>query len=259
MEEGISPAYVPLWFDLLAVFIAGISGSLLAIKNRFDPSGVLAITLVAALGGGIIRDVIISRGPPAAFENPDYLYVALGAAGVGFLFLRLISRVDRWFLPMDAAALGVYTLVGMEKGLSANLPVITAIMLGMITATGGGLVRDLISMEIPQVLRPGHLMLTASLVGACVYALLDGLGLTSYASAWIALGAIMVLRLGSQYFGWTTPEAGEIPDRMTVVGSRMLSSHRRVRISPLRFPRRFGGQQKYRKRPDADEGPPGDD
>ena len=117
-----TPEYIPLWFDLTAVFIGGLGGSLIAIKNHLDPAGVLVITLVSALGGGLLRDVLIQRGAPAALQNPDYLYTAMGAAAVGFLFRRVVTKVDWSFTVVDAAALGVYTLVGMDKGLNAQSP-----------------------------------------------------------------------------------------------------------------------------------------
>jgi uncharacterized membrane protein YeiH len=227
-QEVFDPVEIPLWIDLLAVFIAGLSGSLIAIRNRFDPAGVMVITLVSAMGGGIIRDVLIGRGPPAALANPDYLYTAFAAAGVGFLFRRLVRRVNPYFVVIDAAALGLYTFVGMQKGINFDLPLITAALLGVITAIGGGMLRDVLSGEIPSVLRPGHLSMTAAIVGAAMYALLHSLGVPGYIDVWIVLAVVMSLSLASEYFGWTTPDASEVPDAVTAVGGTILSA-------PLRF------------------------
>ncbi len=99
-QEVFIPVQIPLWIDLLAVFVAGVSGALIAIRNRFDPSGVIVIAIVSALGGGIIRDVLIGRGPPAALSNADYLYVALGAAAVGFLFRQSGAPRQRLLHPV---------------------------------------------------------------------------------------------------------------------------------------------------------------
>ena len=228
-QEIVVPVEIPLWIDLLAVFIAGLSGSLIAIRNRFDPAGVMVITLVSAMGGGIIRDVLIGRGPPAALANADYLYTAFAAAGVGFVFRRLVGRVNSYFLLIDAAALGLYTFVGMQKGINFQLPLITAMLLGVITAVGGGLLRDLLSGEVPSVLRPGHLSMTAAIVGATVYAVLHALDVPGYIDVWIVLGVVMSLRLASEYFGWTTPDASEVPDAVSTVGGTILAAPGRIR------------------------------
>ncbi|HET9200372.1 MAG TPA: trimeric intracellular cation channel family protein [Dehalococcoidia bacterium] len=232
MQDAVE---IPLWIDLLAVFIAGLSGSLIAFRNRFDPAGVLVITLVSAMGGGIIRDVLIGRGTPAALANEDYLYTALGAAAVGFVFLRTVRRVNAFFVPIDAAALGLYTFVGMQKGLNADLPVITAMLLGVITAIGGGLMRDVLSGEVPVVLKPGTLTLSAAVVGAGLYGLLHELGVPGYIDVWIVVAVVMLLRLASEYLGWTTPEAAEVPERVTAMGVVIVKAPRRVR---WRFPSR---------------------
>ncbi len=227
--EVFVPVEIPLWIDLLAVFIAGLSGSLIATRNKFDVAGVMVVTMVSALGGGLIRDVLIGAGPPAALRNPDYLYTAFAAAAVGFVFRQYVSRVNQWFVPIDAAALGLYTFVGMQKGLNFDLPVLTAMLLGVITATGGGLLRDLLSGEVPNVLRPGHLTMTAAIVGALVYAVLHALGIPGYIDVWIVVTVVMALRLASEFFGWVTPEASEVPARMTAVGGSILTAPLRIR------------------------------
>ena len=177
--------------------------------------------------------MLIGRGPPAALSNADYLYVALAAAAVGFLFRQLAHRVNAYFVLFDAAALGLFTFVGMQKGLNFDLPVVTAGLLGVITATGGGLLRDLLSGEPPGLLRPGELALTAAIIGMFVYALLYELGVPGYIDLWIVLGVVMLLRLASAYFGWTTPEAGNMPE-ITEVSGTILATPRRMRPSLLR-------------------------
>lgn len=243
--EIFVPVEIPLWVDLLAVFIAGLSGSLIATRNRFDVAGVMVVTMVSALGGGLIRDVLIGAGPPAALRNPDYLYTAFAAAAVGFVFRQYVTRVNRWFVPIDAAALGLYTFVGMQKGLNFDLPILTAMLLGVITATGGGLLRDILSGEVPNVLRPGHLTMTASIVGASLYAILHLLGVPGFIDVWIIVGVVMMLRLASEHFGWVTPEASEVPARMSAVGGTIISAP--LRIRPVR-PAPASGESREKRR-----------
>ena len=232
--ENFEPVQIPLWIDLLAVFAGGLSGSLIAIRNRFDVAGVIVITLVSGLGGGMIRDVLIGAGPPAALRNPDYLYTAFAAAGVGFAFRQFVDRVNRFFVPIDAISLGLYTFVGMQKGLNFDLPVVTAAMLGVTTAVGGGLLRDLLSGEVPGVLRPGHFSMTASILGTAVYALLYQLEVPSAIALWVVLATVMSLRLASEYFGWTTPEAGAANEQVAAIGGTLLAAPRRFYPATLR-------------------------
>ena len=117
----------------------------------------------------------------------------------------------------------------MQKGLNFDLPTVTAAMLGVITAVGGGLLRDLLSGEVPGVLRPGHLSMTASIVGTAVYAFLYELGVPGYIDLWIVLAVVMGLRLASEYFGWTTPEASLAHEQMTAVGGSILSKAPSIR------------------------------
>lgn len=205
-DEVFVPVQIPLWIDLLAVFIAGLSGSLIATRNKFDPGGVAVIALVSAMGGGIIRDVLIGAGPPAALANSDYLVVAIVAALIGFVFRQTVSRVNAWFLPIDAASLGLFTFVGMQKGLNFDLPVVTAALLGVITAIGGGMLRDVLSGEVPSVLRPGHFTMTAAIGGVAAYAVMHWLGLPSIFDLAVVLVVVMSLRLGSDFFGWETTD-----------------------------------------------------
>jgi uncharacterized membrane protein YeiH len=234
MDGPDAAVEIPLWIDLLAVFVAGVGGSLIAIRSRFDVAGLLVITLVSAMGGGIIRDVLIGRGTPAALANEDYLLTGLAAAGVGFLFSQHVRRVNVLFILFDAGGLGLYTFVGMQKGLEANLPVITAMLLGVITATGGGLTRDLLSGEVPNVLRPGRLNMTAALVGVILYGFLFEVGLTNYVSLWIVVAVVLLLRLAAQIFDWTTPEASAVPARVSHVSGSVISPLRRIPVSRLR-------------------------
>jgi uncharacterized membrane protein YeiH len=259
--EIFEPVQIPLWVDLLAVFAGGLSGSLIAIRNRFDVAGVLVITLVSGLGGGIIRDVLIGAGPPAALRNPDYLYTALAAAGLGFLFRQFVGRVNRYFVLIDAASLGLYTFVGMQKGLNFELPVVTAALLGVITAVGGGLLRDVLSGEVPSVLRPGHLSMTASIVGTVAYAILYELGVPGYIDLWIVLALVMGLRLASEYFGWSTPEAEVAHQQIAAVGGSLLSVPQRLRQSSAttgtatvstQTTTTTGGEPTYSPSPDTD-------
>ena len=221
------PVTVPLWFDLLAVFIGGLSGSLFAQKKHFDVGGVLVIATVSALGGGMIRDVLMGIGAPAALRNPDYLYTALGAAAVGFLFGRTVQRITPYFILINAATLAAFTLVGMDKGLRADLPVVTAILLGVVTATGGGLLRDVLSGSVPDVLQPGHLTLTASVIGALEFAIADYMGIRNI-GLWLVFATIMMLNLGSYWFGWRTPEADDVSEGVTAVGATIVHAPRRI-------------------------------
>ena len=112
-------------------------GALIAARRDFDITGVIFLAIISGLGGGILRDTLIQRGTPVAFTNSNYLIVAFAAAAIGFFFSQRMGRIDWVFTMFSALSLGLYTLVGVQKGLDAGLPTLSVLMLGIITAAGG--------------------------------------------------------------------------------------------------------------------------
>jgi uncharacterized membrane protein YeiH len=157
-----------LGLDLTGTFAFALNGALTALKAaRLDIVGVITLGMITALGGGITRDVLIDSLPPATFSDWRYLAVSAGGALVAFLFGH---RLDRWAFPinvLDAIGLSLFAVTGASKALDFGLGAGQAVILGAVTAVGGGTIRDVLIRQIPAVLRTGLYAIPA-LVGAAI-------------------------------------------------------------------------------------------
>jgi uncharacterized membrane protein YeiH len=232
LRQDAQVVEIPLWVDLLAVFAAGVAASILATKREFDITGIILLTIVAALGGGIIRDTLIQRGTPAALQHSSYLLVAFAAAGVGFFFARRAESMDSLLTVVDAASLGLYTLVGVLKGFAADLPIPSVLLVGVLSTTGGGILRDVMMSRTPVILLPGAPYAVLSLIGGLIAVALHEAGATQSWLWWIPVIVVVSLRLMALRFGWQTPLAFDLESRVRSVrpwASTRLRRRRRSR------------------------------
>jgi uncharacterized membrane protein YeiH len=163
-------------FDLVASFIWAASGALLAARRGFDVTGILAVALVSSTGGGLLRDgLFLQAGPPALVRTPAYVVIAGGAALVVWLFgkrvegNRLVSRVA---MIADALGLGAFAVVGMHLALATGLSSPAVVLVGVVNAVGGGILRSVFLHQVSEVFRPGELTALAALVGCILYLVL---------------------------------------------------------------------------------------
>lgn len=197
---------VPPAWELLAVFAGALSGGLAAVRERLDAIGVTTLAIVTGLGGGIVRDVLLQRYGIAAFGDNRYLFTAILAAVLVFFFSSLAKKLTKPFVYVDAISLGLFVVVGADKALRSNMKVLPAIMLGVITAVGGGLVRDLLLGEVPQILQPGALYSMAAAIGSTVYVgLVAWLDVVKPVAAGVAIAIAVGLRLLALWRGWQAP------------------------------------------------------
>ncbi|TYP90490.1 trimeric intracellular cation channel family protein [Blastococcus xanthinilyticus] len=140
--------------ELVGVFAFAVSGALTAIGRDFDVVGIAFLAVITALGGGIVRDVVLGDTPPPAFTGWQYLVVALTAAAVTSVAHPWLGRLGRPLLVFDAAGLGLFCVAGTEKALDAGLAPVAAALLGVTTAVGGGVLRDVLARETPALFRP---------------------------------------------------------------------------------------------------------
>lgn len=184
-----------LWtsFDLVGTFVFALSGALLATRRDFDVVGVVVLSLAAGLGGGMIRDVLIDDLPAAAIEDEIYLLTVLAAAVAGFLIPEKIERVNNSVRLLDAAGLGFFAVVGTQKALDADLGVISALLIGVIAAAGGGVIRDLLASTTPLLLHQDVYAL-AALLGAIAFLLSREAGLPYAPAAILGVSATFLIR-----------------------------------------------------------------
>lgn len=215
---------VPPAWDLLATFAGSLSGGLVAVRRKFDIMGVLTLAVVCGLGGGIIRDVLLQKVGIAALSDNRYLLVAVAAALVAFFFATMVRRLKTPIFYINAVSLGMFVVVGADKALRAGMTMMPAILLGVVTSVGGGVLRDLLSDEVPSILRPGALYSTAALVGSAVYVLsVSWLGVVKEFAAVFAIGLAIALRLLAVWRGWKGPVARDYTEALTNLPRRLLS------------------------------------
>lgn len=204
--DGPLSGYGLLVGDLIGVAVFAASGASAAIAKRLDLFGVAFVGFVAALGGGILRDLVIGAVPPLAFADWRYPVTAVLASVAVFRLHPQLSRLRRTVLLLDAAGLGLFTVTGTLKALNAGVPPVGACLIGMLTAIGGGLARDLLTAEIPVVLQR-DIYAVAALGGAILVTILHGRGLAGPVPTVAAAVLITGVRLLALYRRWSAPIA----------------------------------------------------
>ncbi len=193
-------------FDLTGTFVFALSGATAAVKHRLDVFGILVLCFVTGNAGGITRDVLIGAIPPAAISEWRYLAVSILAGLIVFFAYRLINRLSSPVQLFDAAGLGLFCVAGADKALAFHAGPVAATLLGMVTGIGGGMVRDILVMEVPSVLRT-ELYAVAALLGAAFTVVGQTLGLSSEVAAPIGATLCIALRLLALRYGWNLPAA----------------------------------------------------
>jgi uncharacterized membrane protein YeiH len=193
-------------FDLGGTFVFALSGATAGVKHRLDLFGVLVLSFAAGNAGGIARDLMIGAVPPAAISDWRYVAVSMLAGLITFFWYRIINRLSSPVLVFDAAGLALFAVSGAGTALAYHANPVAATLLGMLTGIGGGMVRDILVMEIPTVLRT-ELYAVAALLGAAVMVLGRMLHLPTYGAA--IAGAILCfgLRFIAMRQGWQLPIA----------------------------------------------------
>jgi uncharacterized membrane protein YeiH len=191
--------------DLAGTFVFALEGALIAIRGQLDLLGIAVIAFVAALGGGIMRDLLLGATPPAAFRDPRYPLLAFAAAGLA-IALQLSGRFppSLAMTVLDAAGLALFAVAGTEKAIGHGSNTVTAAMLGMLTGVGGGAMRDVLLNQVPAVLR-ADFYATAALAGAAVVLAALRAGASPRVAA-LAGGAVcFALRMAGALGHWQLP------------------------------------------------------
>jgi uncharacterized membrane protein YeiH len=190
--------------DLIGTFVFAISGAVAARQRRLDLFGIVVIAFMVACGGGIVRDVCIGAIPPAGLSNWRYLATALGASAVTILAYPQVRRLRQPVLFFDAIGLGLFAVSGAQKALTYSHNAELAILLGVFSAVGGGVMRDVVLSRVPAILER-EIYASAALFGAAVQVGFSYAGWTDWWTPWFATLACVLVRLASLRFGWRLP------------------------------------------------------
>jgi uncharacterized membrane protein YeiH len=195
-----------LVLDLCGTFVFALSGAMSGVKHRLDLFGVLVLSFAAGTAGGLLRDVLLGAEPPPAIQDWRYIAVTLLAGLVTFRWSPLISRLRSSVLVLDAAGLGLFAVSGTLKALAFQFNPVAAVLMGILTGVGGGVARDVLVSEVPEIMR-SELYAAAALAGAAVVVIGRQLQLPTPAVAVAGAALCFGLRFLAIRRGWRLPVA----------------------------------------------------
>lgn len=205
MNEAASGRAVVRVADLAGTFVFAVEGAFAAIHAGFDPVGIVTLAFVTALGGGIVRDLLIGGMRPAAIADWHYPAIVLGAALVSWIAHPVLGAPTGWtMIVLDAAGLALFAVAGTQKALDHAVHPLPAIFLGTVGAVGGGAVRDVLLGEVPRILHV-DIYASAAALAAALVALTHAARRDPRLGATLAAGACFALRIAAVAYGWQLP------------------------------------------------------
>ncbi|MDH6219444.1 trimeric intracellular cation channel family protein [Streptomyces pseudovenezuelae] len=207
LQQLFSPS-VQHTLDLIGIFVFAISGALLAVRKNFDVFGIAVLAEVTALGGGLFRDLMIGAVPPAAFTDLGYFSTPLLAALLVFFLHPQVERIQLGVNIFDAAGLGLFCVTGTTKAYDYGLNLTASAALGLATAVGGGVLRDVLANETPSLLRwDRDLYAVPAIVGAAIVVLCIRYDALNPYTSGFAVVTAFALRLLAMKYHWRAPRA----------------------------------------------------
>ena len=202
---------VPILFDYVATFTWAVSGAIVAIRHRMDIIGVFIVSLLAAIGGGLLRDALFLNRTPVFLVNPAYLSLIVTATVSTSIFARYLRNligpdtVQKIVDYIDALGTPAFAVFGMQLARDAGLPLIAIVFVGVANGVAGGILRDIVVREVPALMRPGQFVALTLLAACGVYLLLTlQLGFVAKQAAWITVAVYFVARVLTIRFNWQT-------------------------------------------------------
>ena len=204
-----------LWFsfDMIGTIAFAISGALIGVVKNLDIFGMMILAMATAIGGGIVRDLLVGRLPPYSLQYPEYIVIIIVVSLLIFALYRTHSHrhvMGRWsrrsYIFADTLGLASFTVTGASVGYiyAPNLPIFV-VLLGMITAIGGGIIRDILAQRLPSVLKEEVYALPSIIGGALYYILIQQT--TPILSTYAAFLVVLTIRLLAVYHNWNLPKA----------------------------------------------------
>lgn len=206
-----APDAALLLLDLLGVFAFALTGGLVAVRKGFDIFGVVVLSATAGLGGGVLRDVLIGAIPPVGVSDWRLVGAACAAGLVTFAFHPSVRRTESLIRILDAVGLGFFAIAGSLKALELDLAPLTAVVVGVLTGVGGGMIRDLLAGEVPHILAHRELYAIPAFIGTIAYVIAWNAGLDDAVTAGAAALLITALRLAAVRWDWRAPAPRNLP------------------------------------------------
>lgn len=191
--------------EILGTTAFAISGVMAAMEKKLDLFGIFIIASVTAMGGGTLRDVLMDV-PVSWMLHPEYMLIVLVSTIVAVLFVNAVKQLQKALLLFDAMGLGLFTILGLQKGMLLGLHPVICITLGTITACFGGVVRDMLLNTIPMLFHKKEIYATACILGGALYFLLREINIPAAATDIICIAVIVLVRLVSVKRNWSLPD-----------------------------------------------------
>ncbi len=192
--------------DLLGTAAFAASGAWAGVRRKMDLFGVLVLGMVTATGGGTLRDILLGDFPPFSLKDETYLYISLAVALAVFLWHRYLEFLQHPLLYFDAVGLGTFVVIGTTKALQFQLGYLGAVMMGVVTATAGGVIRDVLSNQVPLILRR-EIYASACVAGAVLLVILHQVAIPASLAALAAAATVVTVRLLAIRNKWELPRA----------------------------------------------------
>jgi uncharacterized membrane protein YeiH len=191
---------VPIWLDLVCVGFGAFQGALFAIfYKRFDLVGVISVAVIAGLGGGILRDLLLSAGRPSGMQD-KYILTAIAGAAAALIIGRWYRKSSGVIVLLDSISMALFAIAGTYKAIIYDTTDLVAIILGLITAVGGGVLRDIVCRVTPQIFTGGPLYATATAIGATLFIFLEKTNLPFNVTVAISAATIVLIHMTSVKF-----------------------------------------------------------
>nr|WP_321450932.1 trimeric intracellular cation channel family protein [uncultured Carboxylicivirga sp.] len=181
-------------FDYIGTMVFAISGTLTAAQKRLDLFGAMFIGFVTAIGGGTVRDIMLGNLPVTWIKNYDYFLIILLGIILTVVFKKTVIKLKNTLFLFDTIGIGVFTVLGIEKTLELGISQPIAVIMGLISAVVGGIIRDTLCNELPLIFHR-EIYATACIAGSIVYLALRNIGFPPLAYTWITVGTIITIRL----------------------------------------------------------------
>lgn len=195
---------VTFWLDWFGVAVFATTGALVASRKQMDLIGFILLGTVTGIGGGTIRDTLLGNLPVFWIADPRYLITCVVVSSAAFFLAHIPQSRYALLLRFDAVGLAIFAVTGAETALNANADAVVAVAMGVITATFGGIVRDILGGESPAILRQ-EIYVTAALVGATLFVALAEAGVERSGSLVAGFAIALIIRLGALRWHWSLP------------------------------------------------------
>ena len=192
--------------DLVGTAAFAASGAWIGVRKHMDMFGVLVLGSVTAVGGGTLRDLLLGDIPPFSMKDDTYIYLAIAVSLVVFANRNRFKAFEKPLLYFDAIGLGTFVVIGTTKALDFQLGFLGAVLMGVMTGTAGGMLRDVLANQVPLILRR-EIYASACIAGGTLLVVLEQFGAARPVAALLSAGTVILVRLLAIHYDWSLPKS----------------------------------------------------